>query len=54
MLDTPDLFWDEDKWESTYIYARKYFTIQKRVDVLNKRLDIIKELYDMLNDELHH
>ena len=25
-----------------------------RLDIVNNRLDIIRELYDMLNNELHH
>lgn len=54
MLDTPDYFWDIDKWEASYLKSRKYFDLDQRLEVLNNRLDIIKELYDMLNDELHN
>eukprot|EP00744_Colponema_vietnamica_P018464 GILI01026062.1.p1 GENE.GILI01026062.1~~GILI01026062.1.p1 ORF type:complete len:361 (-),score=70.57 GILI01026062.1:36-1118(-) len=54
ILDTPDFFWERDEWEFVYKRARKYLDLNNRVEVLNKRLDIIKELYDMLNDELHN
>eukprot|EP00357_Protocruzia_adherens_P034407 CAMPEP_0115023262 /NCGR_PEP_ID=MMETSP0216-20121206/32253_1 /TAXON_ID=223996 /ORGANISM="Protocruzia adherens, Strain Boccale" /LENGTH=331 /DNA_ID=CAMNT_0002396527 /DNA_START=40 /DNA_END=1035 /DNA_ORIENTATION=- len=54
ILDTPDCFWDQDEWESSYTMTRKYLDINKRVEILNSRLDIIKELYDMLNTELQN
>lgn len=54
MLDTPDYFWDIDQWEATYLKSRKYFDLDQRLEVLNSRLNMIKELYDMLNDELHN
>jgi uncharacterized Rmd1/YagE family protein len=31
-----------------------YLELGKRVDLLNKRLDIMKELFDMLNDQLEN
>ena len=34
--------------------AGKYLEIDRRAEVLNKRLDIIKELFDMLANELHN
>ena len=36
-----------------YLRAAKYLEIDRRAEVLNKRLDIIKELFDMLANELH-
>ncbi|KAF7456585.1 YagE family protein [Cryptosporidium felis] len=52
ILDTPDLFWDLQDFEPHYITCRNYLDIPKRVEILNQRLDIIKDLYDMLNNEL--
>ncbi|SPJ09914.1 conserved protein, unknown function [Plasmodium sp. DRC-Itaito] len=52
MLDTPEIFWDHDDFTDTYEYFRKYLDISKRVEILNHRLDIIKDLYDMLQNEL--
>ncbi|GAW79710.1 hypothetical protein, conserved [Plasmodium gonderi] len=52
MLDTPEIFWDHDDFTDTYEHFRKYLDISKRVEILNHRLDIIKDLYDMLQNEL--
>ncbi|SOS78093.1 conserved protein, unknown function [Plasmodium sp. gorilla clade G1] len=52
MLDTPEIFWDHDDFTDTYEYFGKYLDISKRVEILNHRLDIIKDLYDMLQNEL--
>lgn len=52
ILDTPDIFWDLQDYEPHYITCRNYLDIPKRVEILNQRLDIIKDLYDMLNNEL--
>jgi len=54
MLDVPDCFWDEAVWENVYIKARNYYDIEDRIEIINNRLDLIKELYDMLNDDLHN
>eukprot|EP01068_Selenidium_serpulae_P006656 Selendium_serpulae@DN4467_c0_g1_i2.p1 len=52
ILDTPDIFWDFDEFSDHYKCCRAYLEIPKRVSILNQRLDIIKDLYDMLNNEL--
>eukprot|EP00919_Chromeraceae_sp_WS-2016_P007313 GHVR01017218.1.p1 GENE.GHVR01017218.1~~GHVR01017218.1.p1 ORF type:complete len:315 (+),score=59.12 GHVR01017218.1:33-977(+) len=52
ILDTPEIFWDCDEFVDQYDSCRHYLEIPKRVDILNQRLDIVKDLYDMLNDEL--
>jgi uncharacterized Rmd1/YagE family protein len=49
MLDTPDCFWDRDEYEHVYMRMRKYLELEKRLAVLNQRLDIIKELLDLFN-----
>jgi len=54
MLDVPDCFWDTPIWESVYTKGRNYYDIEDRIDIINNRLDLIKELYDMLNDDLHN
>jgi uncharacterized Rmd1/YagE family protein len=53
MLDTPGFFWDEAEWEPLYQRTAKYMEIEKRVSVLNHRLDIIADLFDMLASEMH-
>uniref|UniRef100_A0A7S0CYY3 DUF155 domain-containing protein n=1 Tax=Amorphochlora amoebiformis TaxID=1561963 RepID=A0A7S0CYY3_9EUKA len=52
ILDTPEILWDFDEWESLYIASKRYLSVSERVRILNQRLDVIKDLYDILNDEL--
>eukprot|EP00923_Selenidium_pygospionis_P055427 GHVN01096587.1.p2 GENE.GHVN01096587.1~~GHVN01096587.1.p2 ORF type:complete len:372 (+),score=40.10 GHVN01096587.1:2529-3644(+) len=52
ILDTPDIFWEFDEFSDHYTSCRGYLEIPNRVEILNQRLDIIKDLYDMLNNEL--
>jgi uncharacterized Rmd1/YagE family protein len=54
ILDTPEFFWRRPRYEPFYILARGYMDIDQRLDVLNKRLDVIHELYDILSNELKH
>ncbi len=51
MLDTPEIFWEYEEWEPIYRKMRKYLDMDRRLEALNKRLDVLKELYDMLNLE---
>lgn len=53
-LGAPEFFWEHPSFENLYIKVATYLEIQKRVDVLNKRLDVIRELFEMLSDELRH
>jgi uncharacterized Rmd1/YagE family protein len=57
ILDSPEAFWDDNTYESAYKKVQAYLDLSVRVDVLNTRLDIIRELLDMLNSQLetqHH
>lgn len=54
ILDTPDIFWDWERWESVYAIGRGYYDMDKRIEIVNQRVDLIKELYDMLNEEMHN
>jgi len=53
ILEHPDFFWEDDEYLSVYQRVSKYLEVERRVEVLNKRLDLIKELFDMLASELH-
>ena len=53
ILDTPELFWEFDEYEQMYILGREYLDIDKRIEILNQRLDIMKDLYEMLQNELN-
>jgi uncharacterized Rmd1/YagE family protein len=48
ILDTPEVFWDEDRFEPTYHRVREYLDIDKRIEVMNQRMEIIRELLDLL------
>jgi len=53
ILDTPDIFWDEERFEPHYVACRGYLDIDKRVDILNQRLGVLKDLYDLLQNTLN-
>lgn len=54
VLDLPEFFWEYPELEPYYRLIANYLDVQTRVEVLNKRLDVIHELFDMLNNELNH
>ena len=54
IMDTPEFFWRRPRYEPYYHMAHEYMDIKTRVDILNKRLDVIHELYNILSDELKH
>lgn len=41
ILDIPDYFWDNDKYQAHFNTTSKYFEISKRTEVINHRLNII-------------
>lgn len=54
VLDTPEFFWEYSELEPLYAMTAKYLELETRVDVLNKRLDVVHELFEMLGNELNH
>lgn len=54
VLDTPEFFWEYSELEPLYAMAANYLDLETRVDVLNHRLDVIHELFEMLGNELNH
>ena len=38
--------------ENIYIQTRSYLEINKRIEILNRRMKLLKELYDVLNCEI--
>lgn len=52
ILDTPEIFWDEERFEPHYVACRGYLDIDKRVDILNQRLGVLKDLYELLQNSL--
>ena len=50
LLDTPDFFWEEDTDLPFYRRLVGYLEIPKRTQTLNKRKDVLHELYDIIRD----
>jgi uncharacterized Rmd1/YagE family protein len=54
VLDTPEFFWEYSELEPLYAMTANYLDLETRVEVLNQRLDVIHELFEMLGNELNH
>ncbi len=54
VLDTPEFFWEYSELEPLYAMTSNYLDVDSRVEVLNQRLDVIHELFEMLGNELNH
>lgn len=53
VLDTPEFFWEYPELESIYSTAAKYLDLSTRIDILNKRLNIIQELLKILSSQIN-
>ncbi len=53
LLDTPEFFWKRPAYEAFYHQAAEYMDIKARLDILNRRLDVVHDVYDFLSNELH-
>ena len=54
VLDTPEFFWEYSELEPLYALTANYLDVETRVEVLNYRLNVVKELFEMLGNELNH
>jgi uncharacterized Rmd1/YagE family protein len=54
ILDIPGYFWNHQELESTYKITISHLDVKSRTEVLNKRLDIMRDLFEMLGHELEH
>lgn len=54
VLDTPEFFWEYSELEPLYTMTVNYLDIKQREGVLNQRLRVIHELFEMLGNELNH
>ncbi|QEK39711.1 RMD1 family protein [Candidatus Sneabacter namystus] len=54
MLDIPEFFWSRPIYEQLYILTAKSQDIQPRQNILNRRLDMMHDLYEMLSNDLSH
>lgn len=53
-LDTPEFFWDHPEHEPLYRLIAKDLDIKTRTQSLNRKLEIIHELFQILGDEINH
>jgi uncharacterized Rmd1/YagE family protein len=54
VLDTPEYFWDHSELEPFYRQIANHLELSPRLEVMNKRLDIVHDLFEMLGNELNH
>ncbi|MGH2612885.1 MAG: RMD1 family protein [Rhabdochlamydiaceae bacterium] len=54
ILDTPEFFWNYPELEPYYRRTTHYLDTNKRIEILNKRLGVVHELFEILSSELNH
>lgn len=54
VLDVPEFFWNYPELEPFYRRAAHYLDVSKRVEILNKRLNVVHELFEILSSELNY
>lgn len=54
ILDIPEFFWKRPSYEPLYLSTAESQDIQIRQNILNKRLDLVQELYMLLSSELNY
>uniref|UniRef100_A0A7S2ZNR8 DUF155 domain-containing protein n=1 Tax=Rhodosorus marinus TaxID=101924 RepID=A0A7S2ZNR8_9RHOD len=52
ILDTPDFFWEHPNLEVLHKQCRSEIGMNKRVNLLSRRMDIIKDSLDLINTEI--
>ncbi len=53
-LNPPHFFWQNVNFESTYAMVRSYMDVPDRVESINQKMDVLNEMLNMLNSQLHH
>lgn len=53
LLGTPDWFWENDEVEPIYERTARWLDTDKRGQLLNQRLEILKDLFMLFRDEVH-
>lgn len=54
IIDTPDFFWDDQEYEPLYLDIKKGLDVSRRVDILNRRINMLHELFQLLTSEMQH
>lgn len=53
-LDTPEFFWRNPNLEPFYVMTKKFLDIPSRLMSLNQKLDVLQDLFDILNSQVEH
>ncbi|KAK4529995.1 hypothetical protein CCYA_CCYA03G0852 [Cyanidiococcus yangmingshanensis] len=53
LLGTPDWFWENEQVEPLYERTARWLDTEKRGQLLNQRLEILKDLFMLFRDEVH-
>jgi uncharacterized Rmd1/YagE family protein len=48
ILDRPDYFWEDDTYQDLYLRGKEYLECNRRLGVLNTRLDVVKDMLELL------
>ncbi len=54
IIDTPEFFWEHSELEAFYRRMIHYLDVNKRGELLNRRLNLLHELFEILGNELNH
>jgi len=54
LLDTPEFFWEYPEVEHLFEKTARYLETKPRIELLNKKLNVIHDLLVMLADEQNH
>lgn len=54
LLMTPAFFWENEQYLPCYRRVERYLEVKERGDVLNKRVEVVQELYQLLGEELNN
>ena len=53
-LESPEFFWRNPSLEPFYNMTKQFLDIPSRVTALNQKLDVLQELFDILNSQVQH
>lgn len=53
-LDTPEFFWEYPELDIYYQSMRKYLELQPRIEILNRKMNVMQEILTILADEQNH
>jgi len=52
ILDTPEFFWENERFEPQYRVTERYLELRPRAEVLNRRVEVVRDLFELLSQEL--